>query len=834
MRKTTTEALLGNFSFPPLVLHGDPLAAALIARSPAGTLSLHTLRAALMLNSTRISTILTSMFHEGDGQLSLADFLSMLAALGLHAEGHRRLEEELFEKHLDSGNGTTSAHKLLEFVVGPEGMKARKKRREPRLVVELPELPTGPNPPKKSAVKRGAHGGRVDFAAAVAEIVASPKGHGSPVAKGHGSPVAAARALIGSTSLPSYFPGMQLPGKPNAGKPLLAPTGPRPANAARLGPSPLPPAPLPPAPPPSSSSEVRSPALPPSRSQSTPQSTPHGRAATVPPPQPPAEPSADPTDPTNPTNPYGPYRFELDAGGVLLELDLWSAVLGDPETRESAGDGGAVSGSPTRSPGSPGNEAAWSGSRPTDGRSPKSRPTRRKSPSSGRVNFAPDDARVITPLPRPAIGKQSSSEMRSAGAIAFGRAARPCALSEGAPSAAPSAALAESTPEAAVHNGGRHRSLKLPRSTRRRHDVITQAEVLHSAVEEAAERAAAEEAAAKEAAAKLKLGEKPSWAKAKTLGGLLGRLASAAQGEGQLAREAEKIATPAEVSSLLETISEVIDELMNTLSDWDSDFKGDGTVSKRDFRRALPLHGISAERHVVDALFASLLPKDEAPTAAPTAGSPSAAQHGATGTPGAAPSTSPPSPPSPVHTEKSTESKRGPTMELWLLDRGIRWAPGSKAKRSKLLAGPQAGLFQDARKTVVEQLRDALVANSMRVIDLFREWDDDGNGEITKEEFRKAIPRLGLVGHSDSIDILFDEFDLDHGGTITFRELNKQLRRDVKTEKVVRDGVKVEKGVEIADVAKLRRSIKYGLLNIVNTECFSIDLFTGERKYSGL
>ena len=86
MRKTTTEALLGNFSFPPLVLHGDPLAAALIARSPAGTLSLHTLRAALMLNSTRISTILTSMFPEGDGQLSLADFLSMLAALGLHAE----------------------------------------------------------------------------------------------------------------------------------------------------------------------------------------------------------------------------------------------------------------------------------------------------------------------------------------------------------------------------------------------------------------------------------------------------------------------------------------------------------------------------------------------------------------------------------------------------------------------------------------------------------------------------------------------------------------------------------------------------------------------------
>jgi hypothetical protein len=218
--------------------------------------------------------------------------------------------------------------------------------------------------------------------------------------------------------------------------------------------------------------------------------------------------------------------------------------------------------------------------------------------------------------------------------------------------------------------------------------VITQAEVLHTVAEEAAERAAAEEAAAKEAAAKQKLGEKPSWAKAKSLGGLLGKLASAAQGEGQLAREAEKIATPAEVSSLLETISEVIDELMNTLSDWDSDFKGDGTVSKRDFRRALPLHGISAERHVVDALFASLLPKDEAPTSAPTAGSANAAQHGATGTLGAAPSTSPPSPPlcRPFFTPPCWRVSTRRHRSMW------RWIPGSPTPRLSMLTEAQVGL----------------------------------------------------------------------------------------------------------------------------------------------
>ena len=30
--------------------------------------------------------------------------------------------------------------------------------------------------------------------------------------------------------------------------------------------------------------------------------------------------------------------------------------------------------------------------------------------------------------------------------------------------------------------------------------------------------------------------------------------------------------------------------------------------------------------------------------------------------------------------------------------------------------------------SVQEQLRDVLTANSVKLIDLFREWDDDGNG----------------------------------------------------------------------------------------------------------
>ena len=31
-----------------------------------------------------------------------------------------------------------------------------------------------------------------------------------------------------------------------------------------------------------------------------------------------------------------------------------------------------------------------------------------------------------------------------------------------------------------------------------------------------------------------------------------------------------------------------------------------------------------------------------------------------------------------------------------------------------------------------------------RVIDLFREWDTDGDGQITRKEFHTAMPRLGF------------------------------------------------------------------------------------------
>ena len=46
--------------------------------------------------------------------------------------------------------------------------------------------------------------------------------------------------------------------------------------------------------------------------------------------------------------------------------------------------------------------------------------------------------------------------------------------------------------------------------------------------------------------------------------------------------------------------------------------------------------------------------------------------------------------------------------------------------------------------TMAEQLGNAMKKQGTRVMDLFREWDDNKDGTVSKEEFRKAMPELGV------------------------------------------------------------------------------------------
>ena len=78
---------------------------------------------------------------------------------------------------------------------------------------------------------------------------------------------------------------------------------------------------------------------------------------------------------------------------------------------------------------------------------------------------------------------------------------------------------------------------------------------------------------------------------------------------------------------------------------------------------------------------------------------------------------------------------------------------------------------------ILGQLKMELAKNLNRMIDTFREFDEDGSGKINKREFRLALQKLGIVAHKSTCDLTFDSLDNDRSGTIEYEELNTHLRR---------------------------------------------------------
>ena len=72
---------------------------------------------------------------------------------------------------------------------------------------------------------------------------------------------------------------------------------------------------------------------------------------------------------------------------------------------------------------------------------------------------------------------------------------------------------------------------------------------------------------------------------------------------------------------------------------------------------------------------------------------------------------------------------------------------GVTAENVSTVFGRQLALDGDASHAI-EQLQAALSASLARVIDVFREWDEDGNSTVSKREFRRVLPMLGFSNAS--------------------------------------------------------------------------------------
>ena len=96
--------------------------------------------------------------------------------------------------------------------------------------------------------------------------------------------------------------------------------------------------------------------------------------------------------------------------------------------------------------------------------------------------------------------------------------------------------------------------------------------------------------------------------------------------------------------------------------------------------------------------------------------------------------------------------------ELMFEERARREAEEKKANLAAQIAAAKATM--GAR--VAALLNEKLAKSWQKISSLFRSWDVDGDGWITKREFAKGMGVLGLGVSPDDVDELFAWFDPDN------------------------------------------------------------------------
>ena len=93
---------------------------------------------------------------------------------------------------------------------------------------------------------------------------------------------------------------------------------------------------------------------------------------------------------------------------------------------------------------------------------------------------------------------------------------------------------------------------------------------------------------------------------------------------------------------------------------------------------------------------------------------------------------------------------------------------------------PTVKLDTSSGVSIPDQINAILLEHSVKLIDLFRDWDDDGNGAIDKKEFRKAVAALGYDAPKKDINAAFDMLDDSGDGYIEYPELKAALSKHSK------------------------------------------------------
>ena len=107
-------------------------------------------------------------------------------------------------------------------------------------------------------------------------------------------------------------------------------------------------------------------------------------------------------------------------------------------------------------------------------------------------------------------------------------------------------------------------------------------------------------------------------------------------------------------------------------------------------------------------------------------------------------------------------------------DELVRMAPSNTSSIDEVRvdrSSPEALLLD-----LVQTLGKAHV--TARVRDIFRSWDADGSGTVSRREFGRMLPAIGMTGvETEDVDRLFSSLDTDGSGSLDVLELDGKLRR---------------------------------------------------------
>lgn len=100
-----------------------------------------------------------------------------------------------------------------------------------------------------------------------------------------------------------------------------------------------------------------------------------------------------------------------------------------------------------------------------------------------------------------------------------------------------------------------------------------------------------------------------------------------------------------------------------------------------------------------------------------------------------------------------------------------------EADKAELLARLEL-LSAGKTESLKRQLGEAILERGVSTNKLMDEWDRNGDGELSKIEFKQAIRlSLNLKASNEEIDSLFDSFDDDGGGSLSLTELRPAIRQ---------------------------------------------------------